>query len=572
MDNSLDSISNVSNQFEGTSLDHTILRGMLSIEDIQNPSIAANLLTRMERKGFYVMLAKSVCLIIVRHVKHSDYEANDPISLSIVDYKSQIHEQIGTAELKIADLVQKCPSPIITESSPITVVSTSWAIKLLKKNAKIPAPASILNIRISFFPYTILRRNLFIVLLKFFDANQDGRVNQVELTTMLDAIGSTLSDDSIKRLFLDEETLNISKEITLEVAANSLESCLTREANVNNSSPTSRGVESNALRRQYQDEQIIDINDCPICMKKIRQKNDIDVVSHVALCAHDNLKKIDNFFMGGFSTEVHFSQNWFTKTLSIVAYQDSRNGPGRNKAEKQGKKFTDPSSKEEIGRFIAFHNIVIDEIHEPLSSFSNFNEFFYRRLKAGARLMASSDTNIVLSPVDARMCCYPTVSEATKFWIKGTKFSLKRLFADDRMASLFEGGGLAIFRLAPQDYHRFHAPLDGVIKSVKRVNGAFYTVANVAVRSAVDVFTENERVVILLEATDDRSELGGLGMVAMVCIGSLFVGSVNVTAKVGQTVKRMEDLGGLTDILQVLRVWWFHGVIGLPEKLCFIRL
>ena len=57
--------------------------------------------------------------------------------------------------------------------------------------------------------------------------------------------------------------------------------------------------------------------------------------------------------------------------------------------------------------------------------------------------------------------------------------------------------GAGVFgRLAPQDYHRFHSPVDGVVGRVHDVPGTYYTVNPMAVRDRdVNVFTENKRVV-----------------------------------------------------------------------------
>lgn len=63
----------------------------------------------------------------------------------------------------------------------------------------------------------------------------------------------------------------------------------------------------------------------------------------------------------------------------------------KNMSEKQGKKFNDPASRKEIQSFITFHNIPTEEILDPLSSFSNFNEFFYRKLKV---LMSTNSARI----------------------------------------------------------------------------------------------------------------------------------------------------------------------------------
>lgn len=55
-----------------------------------------------------------------------------------------------------------------------------------------------------------------------------------------------------------------------------------------------------------------------------------------------------------------------------------------------------------------------------------------------------------------RAMFFPTVSEATRLWIKGREFSVEKMLGEkyaDR-AKAFENASLAIFRLAPQDYHR----------------------------------------------------------------------------------------------------------------------
>lgn len=70
---------------------------------------------------------------------------------------------------------------------------------------------------------------------------------------------------------------------------------------------------------------------------------------------------------------------------------------------------------------------------------------------------------------------FHTVDEATRCWIKGKQFSLAGLLADTQpgfpVAASYKGGSMAIFRLAPQDYHRFHAPCEGTIESIKDVPG-----------------------------------------------------------------------------------------------------
>jgi phosphatidylserine decarboxylase len=73
---------------------------------------------------------------------------------------------------------------------------------------------------------------------------------------------------------------------------------------------------------------------------------------------------------------------------------------------------------------------------------------------------------------------FETVSEATRLWIKGREFTVARLLGDAYRdeAERYTGGALAIFRLAPQDYHRFHVPVNGTIGRMTDISGEYYTV------------------------------------------------------------------------------------------------
>lgn len=162
---------------------------------------------------------------------------------------------------------------------------------------------------------------------------------------------------------------------------------------------------------------------------------------------------------------------------------------------KQGLKYDSPESAREIPAFIEFHQLKIDEIRDPLDSFSTsyscirhaglilnletFNQFFYRKLKESARPLDNpDDPTVLVSGADCRMMAFETVNEATQFWIKGREFTVSRLLGEryKDQAPKYAGGALAIFRLAPQDYHRFHSPVDGTIGPMTYVSGEYYTV------------------------------------------------------------------------------------------------
>ena len=78
---------------------------------------------------------------------------------------------------------------------------------------------------------------------------------------------------------------------------------------------------------------------------------------------------------------------------------------------------------------------------------------------------------------------FETVNEATRLWIKGQDFSVARLLGVTYkgQAENYNGSALAIFRLAPQDYHRFHSPVDGKIGPMTYISGEYYTDSDIRV-------------------------------------------------------------------------------------------
>jgi len=204
---------------------------------------------------------------------------------------------------------------------------------------------------------------------------------------------------------------------------------------------------------------------------------------------------------------------------------------------KQGKKYSNPASVKDIDHFIEFHNLNREEMLDPAESFANFNEFFYRKLKPSARPIASpDDPKIAVSPADSRLNVFVTIEEAQKVWIKGQHFNLASLLQDVDLAKHYEGGSLVIARLAPQDYHRFHSPVNGTIRSFTPIDGTYFTVNPVAVKTSMDVYTENKRVVCPIE-TDE------FGLVTFVAIGATMVGTITFTTKVGDKVKKGDEHG-----------------------------
>jgi phosphatidylserine decarboxylase len=212
---------------------------------------------------------------------------------------------------------------------------------------------------------------------------------------------------------------------------------------------------------------------------------------------------------------------------------------------KEGKLYDSPESTKSSPSFIATYSLETSELLEPdITKYKNFNEFFSRKLRPDARPVDNAaDPLAICSAADCRLTVYQTGDLAKHFWIKGREFTIPNLLGvppDSEKAKIFDGSSLAIFRLAPSDYHRFHCPIDGTVGDIVHIPGQYYTVNPQAVNEpGFDVFTANTRSVLLLTHTAT-----GLP-VAFVAIGALLVGSIGWTngGEKGKTVKKGEELG-----------------------------
>nr|CAG8469148.1 7889_t:CDS:10 [Entrophospora candida] len=180
---------------------------------------------------------------------------------------------------------------------------------------------------------------------------------------------------------------------------------------------------------------------------------------------------------------------------------------------RQGKYFDSFHSVHNIPKFVKHYEIDLNELLEPdMNKYKTFNEFFYRRLKPNSRLIDSM----------------------------GKRFTIENLLNDGELAKSFEGGSIAIFRLAPQDYHRFHSPIAGKIIEIKPINGKYYTVNPMAVNEELDVLTENVRSLLLLEST---SSITPKTKLAFIPVGALLVGSIRYTINKGDIISKGDELG-----------------------------
>jgi phosphatidylserine decarboxylase len=539
-----------------------------------------------------------------------------------------------------------------------------------------------LIIRAKYVPYPALRQQFWRAMLKQYDTDESGRISKIELTTMLDTLGSTLKESTIDSFFkrfphgsggddngdltYDEAVICLEDQLQIKCkqpVTDRVKDILPSSATIKSLSPPTFGrtdapssttssvtatgtstpveLETASTREQSQiqvnvqsidelgtageegeyldrddlndrgEEHVVEIRECPICHQpRLNRRSDADIITHIATCASQDWRQVNNIVMAGFVTPSQAQRKWYSKVITKISYggyklgansanilvQDRitgqineermsiyvrlgirllykglksremekkrsmiccnicgfRSGPRMSIANqdpvrkllrglsiKQGIKYDDPASKNEIQKFIQFHQLDMSEVLLPIDAFRNFNEFFYRELKPNARPCSAPDNPLVIvSPADCRSVVFNKIDEATKIWIKGREFSIERLLGKQHQedAKMYANGALGIFRLAPQDYHRFHIPVDGVMGTPTTIEGEYYTVNPMAIRSALDVYGENVRVIVPIDSVAH-------GRVTAICVGAMMVGSTVITRKPGENVKRAEELG-----------------------------
>jgi phosphatidylserine decarboxylase len=196
-----------------------------------------------------------------------------------------------------------------------------------------------------------------------------------------------------------------------------------------------------------------------------------------------------------------------------------------------GKMMDRTSSAKKINPFI--EDFDIDMSVAQKQEFSNFNDFFTRKLKDDARPIDIS-SNVVISPADGKILAYADISNSY-FIIKGYRFDVSSFLDNPDLAQKYHDGALLIIRLAPVDYHRFHFPVSGNLSQNKKIEGDYYSVNPFALRKKAEILCLNKREYAIIS-----NPL--FGDVIMAEVGATMVGSIEQTFK-GSFVNKGEEKG-----------------------------
>ncbi|GLT27311.1 hypothetical protein SLA2020_023180 [Shorea laevis] len=399
-------------------------------------------------------------------------------------------------------------------------------------------------------------------ILSIVDYDGDGNLTYSEFFKLIDAFGNSAAVSKKKELF--------------------------EAADRNRDGVVSMDELALLLALQQEKEPIM--NCCPVCGEILEVSDKLNTMIHLTLCFDEGTG--NQVMRGGFLTEKEASYGWIFKlsewahfssydvglnsgssashilvfdrkkrrlveelidgkiVLSMRAIYQSKLGLGlmdkgakellQSISERQGKQMNSVESAKDIPKFVEFFKdqINLAEVKYPLEHFKTFNEFFIRELKPHARPIASIEReDVAICAADSRLMAFKSAQDGQRFWIKGRKFSIQGLLGNEISSTAFVDGTLVIFRLAPQDYHRFHFPVSGTIERFVHIPGCLYTVNPIAVNSKYcNVFTENKRVVSIISSAD-------FGKIAFIAIGATMVGSITFLKKEGDNVRKGDEFG-----------------------------
>lgn len=240
-----------------------------------------------------------------------------------------------------------------------------------------------LHVKAKYLPYRALRQQFWRAMLRQYDADESARVSKVELTAMLDTLGSTLKDSTIDgffKRFADENEPSETQDLTFDQAVICLEDQLQKSAQRRGTGDRLRGLvhghaspvtdgntqdsgrsspkpetsvmpSSNAdpnstsipaIKQDYLgtdggegtfldpddladdeggEEHVIEIRECPICHQpRLNKRSDADIITHIATCASQDWRQVDNLVMGGFVTSSQAQRKWYSKVITKISY------------------------------------------------------------------------------------------------------------------------------------------------------------------------------------------------------------------------------------------------------------
>ena len=196
-------------------------------------------------------------------------------------------------------------------------------------------------------------------------------------------------------------------------------------------------------------------------------------------------------------------------------------------------------SQGKVQKFSAQYNISLDDCTAQV--FPNFNAFFTRQRKNYVNQTAENELPAI---ADSKLTALP-IDENRVFTVKGVPYTAAELLENETLAAEYAGGTCLIFRLSPDDYHRYVYPDAGTQEKTIHIKGVLHSVNPIA--GSLGVYRRNARRYTVLHTAH-------FGDVVQMEVGALLVGKIcNHSEAAGSVAKLQEkgyfEYGGSTVIL-----------------------
>lgn len=185
--------------------------------------------------------------------------------------------------------------------------------------------------------------------------------------------------------------------------------------------------------------------------------------------------------------------------------------------------------------------------------FTSWDNFFTRTFKEGVRPVAGpDDPNVIANACESLpFKSARNVKLRDHFWVKGQRYSLLDMLAQDPLAEKFVGGTVYQAFLSALSYHRWHSPVSGKIVKAFVKDGTYYS--EPPFEDFTDTHDADEggestgqgyitatatRAIIFIEADNPT-----IGLMAFLGIGMAEVSTCQITVKEGQHVEKGDQLG-----------------------------
>ncbi len=172
--------------------------------------------------------------------------------------------------------------------------------------------------------------------------------------------------------------------------------------------------------------------------------------------------------------------------------------------------------------YVGLMGLDMSEFNSP-STYHSLNALFTRRLKEDRKY--SLDADDFISPCDSLISECGNLHEDYALQIKGMRYKSDELlgenFSQDEKNRVHNGTFMN-FYLSPKDYHRYHMPTNLKVLKAVHIPGKFYPVNVPSLNKRLNLFIENERVVLLCETPSKKRFF-------MVLVAALNVGVMQVS-------------------------------------------